>query len=99
MGDLFKTEVRMLAKHLGISRRILSKKSSPRLWPGHAAEKELGARYEQIERIFRLHIFKKLDVDEIERETDINRKIIRAVLERHRKTRHKRRLPPICKIE
>ena len=34
IGDLYKTEVRRLGETLGLSRRIISKRSSPRLWPG-----------------------------------------------------------------
>ncbi|TLY13539.1 MAG: hypothetical protein E6K84_04120 [Thaumarchaeota archaeon] len=33
IGDLYKTEVRRLGETLGLSRRIISKRSSPRLWP------------------------------------------------------------------
>ena len=38
IADLYKTEVRRLGEVLGINRRIVAKRSSPRLWPGHVAE-------------------------------------------------------------
>ena len=51
IADLYKTEVRALAKHLGVPARICSKPSSPQLWGGHSAEEELGASYEEIDRV------------------------------------------------
>ena len=49
--SLYKTQVRGLARHLGVPPRIYAKKSSPHLWPDHDAEDELGATYDTIDRI------------------------------------------------
>jgi len=98
IGDLLKTEVRMLARYLGIPSRICFKKSSPRLWLGHGAEKELGAEYEQIDEVFRLYFIEWFDVGRIENKTGMDRKTIQALFEKHRKTRHKRKPPSICRI-
>lgn len=51
IGGLYKTEVRALARSLGIPERIASKPSSPRLWHGHSAADELGADYQDIDRM------------------------------------------------
>ena len=51
LADLYKTSVRNLARHLGIPERIRVKASSPELWPGQTAEKELGLSYEKLDRI------------------------------------------------
>ncbi len=42
LGDLYKTTVRDMARHLRLPPGIYSKQSSPELWPGQTAEKELG---------------------------------------------------------
>jgi len=39
--SLYKTQVRELARHLGIDEKIIAKKSSPHLWPNHEAEHEV----------------------------------------------------------
>ncbi len=52
---LTKTEVRELGKQLGLPERIVNKKSSPRLWADHEAEKELGISYDTIDKILMLH--------------------------------------------
>src|SRR2546429_4949881 len=51
LADLYKTSVRNLARHLGIPERVRVKASSPELWPGQTAEKELGLSYEKLDLI------------------------------------------------
>ena len=55
---LYKTQVRRLARHLGVPERIAFKPSAPRLWEGHLAEKELGVTYEQVD----LSLFAMVDL-------------------------------------
>ena len=40
--DLYKSQVRDLARHLGIPEEIAAKPSTPALWPEQMAESELG---------------------------------------------------------
>jgi len=54
---LTKSEVRTLGSLLGIPNDICYKPSSPCLWPGHQAEKELGVTYKDIDRILELNRF------------------------------------------
>jgi len=49
--DLYKTQVRKLAHHMGIPQAIVDKPSSPALWPKQLAEDELGIRYDQLDLI------------------------------------------------
>ncbi|AEM39304.1 NAD+ synthetase [Pyrolobus fumarii 1A] len=49
IATLYKTQVRRLAVHLGVPRKIAEKPSAPRLWEGHVAEEELGVKYEDID--------------------------------------------------
>lgn len=53
LGDLYKTQVRELAKYLELPLSILQKESSPQLWKGHTAEEELGANYDEIDIILK----------------------------------------------
>ena len=57
--SLYKTQVREMGKSLGISQSVISKKSSPHLWPNHEAEYEIGAEYEQIDIILHCMLEKK----------------------------------------
>ena len=49
LGRLVKTEVKGLAKHLGIPSKIINKKPSAGLWEGQTDESELGVNYEELD--------------------------------------------------
>ena len=51
ISDLYKTEVRSLARYLSVPNEIIIKESSARLWKGHTAEGEIGLAYEDIDLI------------------------------------------------
>jgi len=98
IGDLYKTEVRKMGEILGISRRIIKKRSSPRLWPGQTAEGELGLAYESIDSFFKEY----LDTRAEARITSPHRKNfapeMQAIVQKYRETSHKRRMPEICRL-
>ncbi|RLG13530.1 MAG: NAD(+) synthetase [Candidatus Nanohalarchaeota archaeon] len=51
LGDLYKTQVRALAKHLNIDKKITEKPPSAGLWQGQTDEDEIGITYETLDRI------------------------------------------------
>jgi NAD+ synthase len=51
MGDLYKTQVRELARHLRLPAAILEKAPTAGLWPGQTDEGEIGLSYEEIDEI------------------------------------------------
>jgi len=98
IGDLYKTQVRQLAKSLGLPDRIAYKPSSPRLWPGHKAEKELGLSYNEIDLILYTTIDLKMNIDEASKSTGIAKTKFERVLELVKRSKHKRTLPPVPRI-
>ncbi len=50
LGRLVKTEVRELAKHLGIPKEIINKKPSAGLWEGQTDEDEMGLSYDELDQ-------------------------------------------------
>ncbi len=88
---LYKTEVRLLAKHLGVPVRIADKRSSPRLWPGHDAEKELGFTYDRADKI--LH--RIFDLNEPAEMLGEDPQLVDAILRWHNATHHKRAPPAV----
>jgi len=94
IGCLYKTQVRMLAKHLGVPPRIAEKPSSPRLWPGQLAEAELGIPYEEIDLILYGLFDLGLSPDDVVEATGLEPWKVQRVLELHRSGEHKRRPPP-----
>ncbi|MEB3780531.1 MAG: NAD+ synthase [Desulfurococcales archaeon] len=94
LAVLYKTQVRRLAKQLGVPDKIAFKPSSPRLWKGHEAEKELGITYETIDVILHAVFDRGLAPSQVPEATGISRDIVDRVMEMHRRSEHKRRMPP-----
>jgi len=53
LGNLLKSQVRELAKYLGIPKKIINKPPSAGLWEGQTDEKEIGISYEQLDKYLR----------------------------------------------
>ena len=95
--DLYKTQVRQLALHIGIPPEIAKKPSTPRLWPGHLAEEELGIRYEVLDLIlFGLEHF--MTPKEIAEQLKLPVKRVDEIKGRWLATEHKRRAPLTTKL-
>jgi len=88
--SLYKTQVREMARHLGIDENIITKKSSPHLWLNHEAEYEIGLEYEQIDTILYCILDKKLSSEETAKESQIDIEIIKKISEMYKKSDHKR---------
>jgi len=96
--DLYKTQVRKLAEHIGIPRELAAKPSTPALWPNQSAEGELGIKYEVLDLIlFGLERF--MNVEEISEQLGIERGQVENVKARWLGVEHKRRMPLTAKIE
>ncbi len=97
LGDMYKTTVRDLAKHLGMPRRIWSKPPSPGLWPGQTAEKELGLGYDKLDLIL-WGLERWMSPEDIARDTGIAVSLVRRVREKWLGSEHKRRPPLVLKL-
>jgi NAD+ synthase len=96
--DLYKTQVRKLAEHIGIPAELAQKPSTPALWPNQSAEGELGIKYELLDLIlFGIERFMK--VDEIAAQLDIENSLVENVKRRWLGVEHKRRMPLTPKLE
>lgn len=98
IADLYKTQVRALGKFLGIPQGILKKRSSPQLWKGHLAEKELGIEYEVLDPILHLLVDKKVQTAGVAKQLNIPIQKIERVEEMIGKSAHKRSSSKICYI-
>lgn len=95
--DLYKTQVRQLALHIGVPAEIVAKPPSPGLWLSQLAEKELGIKYETLDLIlFGLEHFMK--PKEIAEQLNLPIKLVEDVKRRWLATEHKRRLPLTTKL-
>jgi len=92
IADLYKTQVKILAKHLGISEKITAKKSSPRLWKNQKASDEIGIEYSEIDKILMM-MEKGMSKAQISEETGIPIKKVEKIVEMNKTSQHKRNLP------
>jgi NAD+ synthase len=97
IGDLYKTQVRQLAKDLQIPEVIIAKAPSADLWTGQTDEGELGFTYENVDRLLCLLVDQRYSPEECV-EAGFAEKFVRQVVERVRRSQFKRILPPIAKI-
>lgn len=90
LGDLFKNEVRALAKELSIPEQIIIKPPTAGLWPGQTDEGEMGMSYPVLDGILERMAEKK---------SQIARKIkVDKVKKMVQQSEHKRQGPAICFI-
>jgi NAD+ synthase len=97
LGDLYKTQVRQLARHLGVPKAILAKPPSADLWPGQTDEGELGFTYADVDRLLFLLVDERRSPDEVVA-AGFERSFVDGVLDRIRRTQYKRMQPPIAKL-
>jgi NAD+ synthase len=97
IGDLYKTQVRQLARALQIPEVIISKPPSADLWTGQTDEGELGFTYEDVDRLLYLLVDQRYRPEECV-EAGFSEKFVHQVVERVRRNQFKRILPPIAKL-
>ena len=97
LGDLYKTQVRQLARYLGVSREIVEKKPSADLWVGQTDEGEIGLTYEEMDRLLVCLVDRGLEVEEVAR-LGFDREKIEHIQGMIRGSEFKRRMPSAPKI-
>ncbi|MFA7361393.1 MAG: NAD+ synthase [Candidatus Kapaibacterium sp.] len=56
LGQLYKTQIFELAKHLNVPKEILEKKPSADLWAGQTDEEEMGITYAKVDKLLKAMI-------------------------------------------
>jgi NH(3)-dependent NAD(+) synthetase (EC 6.3.1.5) len=88
-----------LAQKLGVPDNIALKPSSPRLWSGQMAEKELGISYDQIDLIIYSVIDKGYSIKEASELTGISVDVFEKVFKMNKDSEHKRVLPKSIEVD
>jgi NAD+ synthase len=97
IGDLYKTEVLQLAKHLGIPEKIILKKPSAGLWVGQTDEDEMGISYAKLDRILML-LENKIPAEDIPELAGVDDKDVEKVMIMVKRSAHKRMMPRIPSV-
>ena len=97
LADLYKHNIKQLAKYLKIPRNIIEKPPSPGFYPGHTDEKELGCDYDTIDLI--LYLWEKgYENKKISKELNVPIQTVVSIIRRIKANEHKRQLPLILRL-
>jgi NAD+ synthase len=97
IGDLYKTQVRQLARYLKVPTPILRKPPSADLWPDQDDETELGFTYEEVDRLLSLLVDSRVSPKTAVR-AGFDRKTVDRVSRLVVGSQFKRRMPLIAKV-
>jgi NAD+ synthase len=97
IGDLYKSQLRAVAGALGVPEQILAKPPSADLWPGQTDEDELGAGYDDLDRILFALVDRRWSVDRCVA-AGLDAKLVTWVEQRVARNEFKRQTPPVAKL-
>jgi len=97
LGDLYKTQVRQLAVHLGVPPRIIEKPPTADLWQGQTDEGEMGLTYGEVDRLLYNMFELGMGDDGLEAE-GFSRAFILKVRGIIESSSFKRCMPPFCEL-
>jgi NAD+ synthase len=97
LGDLYKTQVRQMAEHLGIPEAIRRKAPTADLWAGQTDEAEIGAPYAVVDRILCLLYDERWEPSEVAA-AGFDPRLVAGLRRMVAASQFKRRPPLIAKI-
>jgi NAD+ synthase len=97
IGDLYKTQVRGLAKDIGVPSRFVEKPPSANLLPGQTDEDDMGISYDDLDKVL-LGIELGMTDEDIAERTGIESTEVARIRSTVLRTRHKRRIPLAPKL-
>ena len=97
IGDLYKSQLRAVAEELGVPTEILAKPPSADLWPGQTDEGELGATYDDLDRILFALVDRRWTVERCVA-AGLDTDLVAWVGRRVAANEFKRQQPPVAKL-
>jgi NAD+ synthase len=97
IGDLYKTQVRQLARAIGVPEKVIQKAPSAGLWQGQTDEGELGFTYAEVDKLLYLLVDQRYRLEACIEE-GFEKAFVERVMAMMRKNHFKRVMPPIAKL-
>jgi NAD+ synthase len=97
IGDLYKTQVRQLARFVGVPEKVIEKAPSADLWIGQTDEGELGFTYEEVDKLLYLLVDQRYTPEQCIKE-GFEKNFVDRVVKMIRRNHYKRVMPPIAKV-
>jgi NAD+ synthase len=97
IGDLYKTQIRQLARAMDVPQSVIDKAPSADLWSGQTDEGDLGFTYEDADQLLYLLVDQRYSVDDCIA-AGFKKEFVNQVVEKIRRSQFKRMMPPIAKL-
>jgi len=98
IADLYKYQVRQLARAVGVPDAIVDKPPSADLWVGQTDEDELGFTYNDADTVLHLLVDERYTVEEAAEESGFTPEFVSKIWERVKANHYKRTMPNIAKV-
>lgn len=98
LGNVYKTQVRELARYLELPERVIGKPPSAGLWGGQTDEAEIGLSYETLDQVLSRLEDRGMSANEAAEALRIDRSEVERVAEMVRTSAHKRAMPPMPNV-
>ncbi|MDZ4670894.1 MAG: NAD+ synthase [Phototrophicales bacterium] len=97
IADLYKYQVRQLARAMNIPAPVIDKAPSADLWEGQTDEGELGFTYNDVDQVLFLLVDARYTIDEVVEE-GFDRAFVEKVWKRVKANHYKRTMPNVAKV-
>ncbi len=94
IANLYKQQVRQLARHVGVPEDLAGKTASAELWTDQTDEEELGLDYDTLDAVLALHVDGPLSVSATARHLRVEESVVERVRGMYERSAHKRAFPP-----
>ena len=94
IGNLYKCQVRQLARTVGVPEDLVTRTPSAGMWAGQTDETEMGLGYDEVDAILAVHVDGPLSKSAARRTLGVPASAIERVVELYEQSKHKRAMPP-----